>query len=141
MSNEREKKQILEMLQEGKLTAEQAEKLLKALDGGSESRPDHKSETAGVTVSSGKPGSRLKGKFKVEVESADGDNVMVTLPLMLAKLALSMMPAEKMSEIKASGVDLAQIVNNIEDFIDMIDEDIVNVESANGDRVRVYIQR
>jgi DUF4097 and DUF4098 domain-containing protein YvlB len=141
MSNEREKKQIMDMLQEGKLTAEQAEKLLKALDGGSESRSESKNETRSVTVNDGKPGSRLKGKFKVEVESADGDNVMVTLPLMLAKLALSMMPAEKMSEIKASGVDLAQIVNNIEDFIDMIDEDIVNVESANGDRVRVYIQR
>lgn len=141
MSNEREKKQIMDMLQEGKLTAEQAEKLLKALDGGSESGTETKNETSGVTVSSVKPGSRLKGKFKVEVESADGDNVMVTLPLMLAKLALSMMPSEKMSNIKASGVDLAQIVNNIEDFIDMIDEDIVNVESANGDRVRVYIQR
>lgn len=141
MPNEREKKQIMDMLQEGKLTAEQAEKLLKALDGGSESRQESKNETRSVTVNDGKPGSRLKGKFKVEVESADGDNVMVTLPLMLAKLALSMMPADKMSEIKSSGVDLAQIVNNIEDFIDMIDEDIVNVESANGDRVRVYIQR
>ncbi len=141
MSNEREKKQIMEMLQDGKLTAEQAEKLLKALDGGTENRSGYKTETKSVAVSDGKPGSRLKGKFKVEVQSADGDNVMVTLPLMLAKLALSMMPAEKMSEIKANGVDLAQIVNNIEDFIDMVDEDIVNVVSAGGDRVRVYIQR
>ena len=141
MSNEREKKQIMDMLQDGKLTAEQAEKLLKALDSGSNDRSESKKETGSVTVSNGKPGSRLKGKFKVEVESADGDNVMVTLPLMLAKLAVSMMPADKMSEIKASGVDIAQIVNNIEDFIDMVDEDIVNVESANGDKVRVYIQR
>ena len=140
MSNEREKNKILEMLQEGKLTAEQAEKLLKALESGSENKTETKG-SGSVTVSEGKPGSRLKGKFKIEVESADGDNVMITLPLMLAKLALSMMPAEKMSEIKASGVDLAQIVNNIEEFIDMVDEDIVNVESADGDKVRIYIQR
>lgn len=139
MSNEREKKQILEMLQEGKLTAEQAEKLLKALD--ITSNDNSASKNVVTPVSELKPGSRLKGKFKVEVESADGDNVVITLPLMLAKLAVSMMPADKMSEIKASGVDISQIVNNIEEFVDMVDEDIVNVESADGDRVRIYIER
>lgn len=139
MSNEREKKQILEMLQEGKLTAEQAEKLLKALE--ITQNDGTVSKNIAAKVSESKPGSRLKGKFKVEVESADGDNVVITLPLMLAKLAVSMMPADKMSEIKANGVDISQIVNNIEEFVDMVDEDIVNVESADGDRVRIYIER
>lgn len=140
MSNEREKKQILMMLEDGKITAEQAEKLLKALEA-SDGKEAVKNEI-GITGVSGKISvGKLKGKFKVEVQSADGDNVMVTLPLMLAKLAINMMPAGKMAEIKANGVDIMQIVNNIEDFIDMVDEDIVNVQSADGDRVRIYIEK
>lgn len=142
MPNEREKKQILVMLEQGKITAEQAEKLLKAVD-----VPDSETETKksdAASKPSEKPllsGVKIKGKFKVEVQSADGDNVMITLPLMLAKLAFNMMPAQKLSEIKSNGVDLEQIVNNIEEFIDMVDEDIVNVESANGDKVRIYIEK
>ncbi len=75
------------------------------------------------------------------VESSDGDNVAITLPLMLAKLAVNMMPKNKMAEIKSEGIDLEQIVANIDSFVDMVDEDIVNVESANGDMVRIYIEK
>jgi len=32
-------------------------------------------------------------------------------------------------------------VANIDSFVDMVDEDIVNVESANGDNVRIYIEK
>jgi hypothetical protein len=142
MPNEREKKQILVMLEQGKITAEQAEKLLKAVDITDSDSEIKRNETVPkATEKSVLSGVKIKGKFKVEVQSADGDNVMITLPLMLAKLAFNMMPAQKLSEIKANGVDLEQIVNNIEEFIEMVDEDIVNVESANGDKVRVYIEK
>ncbi|MBU4485686.1 MAG: hypothetical protein KKD38_02035 [Candidatus Delongbacteria bacterium] len=145
MSNEREKKQILVMLEQGKITAEQAEKLLKAVDVSDNDIETKKVEPITPVVRSAdrsnQSGTKLKGKFKVEVESADGDNVMITLPLMLAKLAFNMMPAQKLSEIKSNGVDLESIINNIEDFIDMVNEDIVNVESANGDKVRIYIEK
>ena len=136
-----EKIQILKMLEEKKITAEQAEKLLKATDSvGSKAEPGkpivkHQPESR----SSGKEG--MKGKFKVVVESADGDNVVITLPLMLAKLAVNMIPKNKMAEIKTEGIDIEQIVNNIDDFVDMVNEDIVNVESANGDVVRIYIEK
>jgi hypothetical protein len=140
MSNEREKKQILLMLEEGKINAEQAEKLLRALDV-TEPKTEIKTESKFSPVSEKANGGKLKGKFKVEVQSADGDNVVVTLPLMLAKLAVNMMPASKMAEIKANGVDINEIVNNIESFVDMVDEDIVNVQSADGDKVRIYIEK
>ena len=83
----------------------------------------------------------MKGKFKVEVKSADGDNVMVTLPLMLAKLAINMVPAKKLAGINQEGIDLENIINNIQDFADNIDDDIVNVTSADGDHVRIYIEK
>lgn len=142
MSNEKEKKQILVMLEQGKITAEQAEKLLKAVDIPESETELRKSDSVTKSVEKSALSSvKIKGKFKVEVQSADGDNVMITLPLMLAKLAFNMMPAQKLSEIKANGVDIEQIVNNIEEFIDMVDEDIVNVVSANGDKVRIYIEK
>jgi len=136
-----EKLQILKMLEDKKISVEQAEKLLKAVDT-ADSKSDVKKTAPenSVTVKNGVAG-KLKGKFKVVVESADGDNVVITLPLMLAKLAVNMMPKNKMAEIKGEGIDLEQIVANIDSFVDMVDEDIVNVESANGDNVRIYIEK
>ena len=134
-----EKLNILKMLEEKKITAEQAANLLTAVDGVT-SKPEPIVPKAEVFVSSQK-GRKLKGKFKVEVQSAEGDNVMVTLPLMLAKLAISMVPAKKLADINQEGIDLENIINNIEDFAENIDDDIVNVTSANGDHVRIYIEK
>ena len=134
-----EKLNILKMLEEKKITAEQAANLLTAVDGVT-SKPESVVKKAEVFVSSQKD-KKLKGKFKIEVKSADGDNVMVTLPLMLAKLAISMVPAKKLADINQEGIDLENIINNIQDFADNIDDDIVNVTSADGDHVRIYIEK
>ncbi|MCK4979822.1 MAG: hypothetical protein KAS62_05465 [Candidatus Delongbacteria bacterium] len=134
-----EKLNILKMLEEKKITAEQAANLISAVDGVT-AKPKPPSPHTDVVVSS-QNGKKLKGKFKVEVQSADGDNVMVTLPLMLAKLAISMVPAKKLADINQEGIDLENIINNIQDFAENIDDDIVNVTSANGDHVRIYIEK
>ena len=134
-----EKLNILKMLEEKKITAEQAANLLSAVDGVT-SKPEPEAPKAGVVVSSLKD-KKLKGKFKVEVKSADGDNVMITLPLMLAKLAINMVPAKKLAGINQEGIDLENIINNIQDFADNIDDDIVNITSADGDHVRIYIEK
>ncbi len=138
-----EKLQILKMLEEKKISVEQAEKLLKAVDSAEGKTELRKPAVpaAPVPVEKSEVGGKLKGKFKVVVESSDGDNVVITLPLMLAKLAMNMMPKNKMADIKNEGIDLEQIVANIDSFVDMVDEDIVNVESANGDIVRIYIEK
>lgn len=134
-----EKLNILKMLEDKKITAEQAASLLSAVDGVTSS-PEPIAPKAEVVVSSIKD-KKLKGKFKVEVKSADGDNVMITLPLMLAKLAINMVPAKKLAGINQDGIDLENIINNIQDFADNIDDDIVNVTSADGDHVRIYIEK
>ncbi|MDA3884729.1 MAG: hypothetical protein PF638_03960 [Candidatus Delongbacteria bacterium] len=134
-----EKLNILKMLEEKKITAEQAASLLSAVDGVT-SIPEPIAPKADVVVSSIKD-KKLKGKFKVEVKSADGDNVMITLPLMLAKLAINMVPAKKLAGINQEGIDLENIINHIQDFADNIDDDIVNVTSADGDHVRIYIEK
>ncbi|NOR43976.1 MAG: hypothetical protein GQ534_00185 [Candidatus Delongbacteria bacterium] len=134
-----EKLNILKMLEEKKITTEQAASLLTAVDGVT-SKPEPAVQKAEVVVSNIKD-RKLKGKFKVEVKSADGDNVMITLPLMLAKLAINMVPAKKLADINQEGVDLENIINNIQDFADNLDDDIVNITSADGDHVRIYIEK
>ena len=134
-----EKLNILKMLEEKKITAEQAANLLTAVDGVT-SKPEPIVQKAVAVVSNLKD-KKLKGKFKVEVKSADGDNVMVTLPLMLAKLAINMVPAKKLAGLNEEGVDLENIINNIQDFADNLDDDIVNITSADGDHVRIYIEK
>ncbi|MBN2790476.1 MAG: hypothetical protein JXR69_09835 [Candidatus Delongbacteria bacterium] len=133
-----EKLNILKMLEEKKITAEQAANLLSAVD--TVTTKPERPETSNGIVASLKD-KKLKGKFKIEVKSADGDNVMVTLPLMLAKLAINMVPAKKLADINQEGIDLENIINNIQDFADNLDDDIVNVTSADGDHVRIYIEK
>lgn len=76
-----ERKQILEMLKEGKITFEEAEKLLDALS--------EKKEEVDVEVVT-KPGSRKM--LKILVNTNDGDNVKVQIPVEFAKFVKKEIP-------------------------------------------------
>ena len=64
-----EKLKILDMLKEGKLNTKEAEKLLKALGADRSERPEmtHYPKTGAKN--------NLKGKLKIIVDSAEGENV------------------------------------------------------------------
>ncbi|MBN1971679.1 MAG: hypothetical protein JXR48_12965 [Candidatus Delongbacteria bacterium] len=131
-----EKSRILEMVKEGKISAEEAEKLLDAIY---TQKPEPKKE---VEVQINKSSIKdLKGKLVISVESHDGDNVNVNLPLKLASVATKFIPKNKMADIKAEGIDLVDILSNIDEVINELDGDIVNVESKSGDLVRIYIEK
>lgn len=157
-----EKKMILQMLKDGKIDVDQAEKLLCALQepestqtaGQASASAESSGQATASVATSGQttavadktagadtPPSGKSGVLRIEVISNDGENVMVSVPLMLAKFAAKMIPAGKLNGVEANGVDLDHIINNIESFMDMEGKDIVNVESASGERVRIYIQR
>jgi len=138
-----EREKILKMLDEGKLTVEQAEKLLKTINEAKNAKKEEEIPAPpAVRVSErshiNKP---LKGKLIISVESSGGDNVKINLPLKLASLAANMIPKDKINSIQADGVNIREILANITDIIDEIDEDIINVVSANGDHVRIYVEK
>jgi hypothetical protein len=140
------RRQILEMLAAGQITAEEAERLLSALD---------KSETppAGpATESAPKP----KPKYlRVLVRSEEGHNpndpstVNIRVPMQLLRAGVrlaSLIPVQAREHInnamrdKGVPFDIAQIKpENLEELVDTLDDLTVDVDQRNA-KVRVFCE-
>lgn len=140
---------ILNMLGEGKITADEAERLLDAVE----------SRTPEAGVATGSGSSAIKGdptllldalpKFlHVKVDGEDGEKVDVKVPLALVRSGLkltSLIPPQAMDQINeqmaASGMSI-DFTNfkpeDIDELIEALREMEVNVDGANGEKVRVY---
>jgi len=136
---------ILNMLAEGKITAEEAERLLDALD--SHSAP---AVPAGPAIK-GDPGPLIDALPKylyVKVNSENGDTVDVKIPIALVRSGLkltSLIPPQAMDQINDSmsehgmSVDFSNLKpEDIDELVMALREMEINVDSANGDKVRVY---
>ena len=130
-----ERKKILEMLSAGKITAEDAERLLDKIEGGFSSAPKEPR----------KPGE--KGKLKwllVRVDSNDGDKVNVRVPISLIRTGIKLgaiLPSNASERIQASGIDLNDLSKLAdEDLMEALADLQVDVNSEDGDVVRVYCE-
>ena len=113
----KEKLKILDLLDRKEISAQEAEKRLDDLR---ESKP------------------RSKGRvFKVEIKSSDGDTVNVKIPLPLAKLILKGKHTFKGKQLQSYDIDYDEVLALLESG--MIGE-LVNIESADGDTVKVLVE-
>jgi hypothetical protein len=132
MSNSRMK--ILEMLAEGKISADEASALLEKVNS---------SESTEISTSDN-IGTGLPRYLRVVVDSADGDKVNVKVPLSLIRTGIklsALMPAEAAEAVKDQGIDLSMLRDlPTDDLIEALRELEVNVDSANGDTVRVFTE-
>lgn len=132
------------MLAEGKITAEEAEGLLDALASGASAG------TAEPAIK-GDPAPLLEALPKflyVKVNSADGDTVDVKIPIALVRSGLkltSLIPPQAMDQINESmsehgmSIDFANLKpEDIDELVEALREMEINVDSTNGDKVRVY---
>jgi hypothetical protein len=119
-----ERLKILDLLSKNVINAEQAEKLLNSL-GASEEKEE-------AQVVSKKNQFRM---LKILVDSADGDEVRVELPIEFAKLLKS----KKIMKVDTADFDL-----DIDELIGMINSgvmgEIVNVKSADGDIIKILVE-
>ena len=143
---------ILNMLAEGKITAEEAERLLDALDARAGAAPA--SPAPGESAETGVHGDpsplieALPKYLYVKVEAANGDNVDVKIPIALVRSGLkltSLIPPQAMDQINSSmsehgmSVDFSNLKpEDIDDLVVALRQMEVSVDSANGDKVRVY---
>mgnify|MGYP001829237883 CR=1 FL=1 len=134
MSNDRKK--ILEMLAEGKITADDAERLLAKI----ESEPAGEPEGAAGADSGRRP---LK-YLRVLVDSDDGDKVNVRVPIALIRTGLmlgTMIPAAASEELERNGVDLSGLsALDGDELTEALRELNIDVDSADGDTVRVFCE-
>lgn len=124
-----ERVQILDMLKDGLISVEEADKLLRALDTNKQELKVLKSE-----------GSKM---LKVDILSAQGDKVHVKVPTSILKFVTS---KKFLENIKIEGMDPKFLENSIdlEQIVMLVDSgaigEIVNIESAQGDFVKVYVE-
>lgn len=140
-----QRRQILQMLSEGKITADEAERLINALE---RQQPESPQGAA--------PRAKSRPKYlRVVVNSEDdggGDgpsrvNIQVPLQLLRAGVRLaSLLPPQALvkvnAELSRSGVpiDLTELKpQHLEDLIDQLDEVTVDVDDSSG-KVQVFCE-
>lgn len=133
------------MLAEGKLSAEEAERLLDALDG-------RAGAAASDTVELKDRRGRKPTKLRVYVDSQEGEGskkakVNVSIPLSLVRtlgpVVARNLPKETREDLNRQGVDLEQILKDVDTLLNAGDgEDLVNIDAEGGDgaKVRVYLE-
>lgn len=139
MSEERNR--ILDLLAAGKITAEEAGRLLDAVDSGA-------AQAASAPAAPKTRSGELPKFMYVKVISTKGDNVNVKIPLSLVRAGLkltSLIPPQAMEQIdksmaeKGMSIDLKNLKpEDLEDLIESLREMEISVDAANGDNVRVY---
>lgn len=121
-----ERMKILDLLAKGIIKADEAEKLLAALKADEEDEPQ--------VIMPAKKKDQFK-MLKVFVDSADGDEVRVVLPIEFAKL---------LKNSKISGFDKGDFDIDVDMLLQMINAgvigEIVNVKSADGDIIKIVVE-
>lgn len=122
---------VLTMVEEGKLDKEKAAELIDALQG--------KDKQVNLNKPTSTP--YLDKMLKIRVTSDKGDNVNVNLPIKLVKAVLKVGTsiAERIPEAEkyVKDIDVELLIDAIENELD---GQIVDITSANGDKVFVVIE-
>jgi len=142
MSEDRNR--ILALLAAGKITTEEAERLLDALETGPAAQPSG----GGITGDPAPLIAALPKYLYVQVDGSTGDNVNVKIPVALVRSGLkltSLIPDQAMDQINRSmsehgmSVDLANLKpEDIDELIESLREMEINVDGKNGDVVRIF---
>jgi len=109
-----EKLRVLELIQEGKVSAAEGLELLQAMDSGVKEAPE----------------GRLDRAFRVKVDG-DKTKVNVNIPMRLVRVAskfmgwgMNFIPPEARSEMDKRGIDLSEI--DLKELVDLIDQGLVD---------------
>ena len=133
-----ERKKVLAMLVDGKISADEAERLLDALG----NKSTETSPQAALT----KTLDNLPQYLFVKVDSDDGDKVNIRVPLKLVKAGIklkALLPREAQDKINIKlnekGINLEDFeAENFKDILDALTEFEINVDEKKGDKVRIY---
>ena len=132
-----ERKQILEMLAAGKITPDDAERLLDKL--GEPQADDFPASPASEDDRPANP-----KYLRVHVDSHDGDKINVRVPLKLIKTGLVMaavLPDDVCDKLGDNGIDLVKLGQlEGDELTDAIRDLQVDVDSGDGDIVRVFCE-
>lgn len=135
-----ERKQVLEMLAAGKISAVDADRLLDKLatSGG---QADDEAKTAAGDARGSKPAPKF---LRVQVDAKDGDKVNIRVPIFLVRTGIklsTMLPAKVSRRLSEKGIDLSQLRGlDGDELAQALRELTVDVRAIDGDNVRVFCE-
>jgi hypothetical protein len=138
-----ERKKVLEMLAEGKITPDEAERLLEKLSA-SAAHGDAVIEEEQASVITATAGPGILKYLRVVVDSADGDKANIRVPIALLRTGINlatMMPGEAGEKLAAKGIDLSHLSSlKGEELIAALRDLKVDVDASDGTTVRIFCE-
>lgn len=148
MNEDRER--ILNLLAQGKISVDEAERLLDAIGSRDAEKPP---ASTPPSVFKGDPTPLLNALPKylhVKVDSAEGEKVDVKVPLALVRSGLkltSLIPSQAMDQIeeqmaeKGMSIDFSNFKpEDVDELIEALRQMVINVDGKDGEVVRVYCE-
>lgn len=135
-----ERKKILEMLAEGKISAEDAERLLDKISG---SAPEMMPASAAQSAETD-PVRKKPRYLRILVERPGSENVNIRVPLAFTRTGsrlLAVLPQHVSNRLTEQGIDLAALsALNDEDLAKALEELNVDIEKGNGKKVKIFCE-
>lgn len=145
--NEQDRIRILNMVKNGVITVEEAEKLLSAA--GPTVEPSRQlSEEVAFKDNRGRKGKKFRIIVDAATEKTKAAKVNVSIPVSLIRtigpVIVNNLSRDTKNELNKAGIDIIQIIQDIDSIIESgMEEDIVNVDTGEGDekaKVRIYVE-
>ncbi|HEB11129.1 MAG TPA: hypothetical protein ENI06_07940 [Spirochaetales bacterium] len=122
-----EKLKILQMIQEGHITAEEGAKLIEALETSGDEYAQATIKSRGRTI-----------RIRVTDKESGNTRVNLTLPFGVARFAQSFIPHAEKSRLKDQGIDLDSLFS---DLSDQADGKILEVEDEHSNqKIEIWIE-
>lgn len=138
-----DKKMILDMLAEGKITSDEAEKLLNKLSGNCNHHDcgDECECDANCECHQQKSPNKANHKRFLHIKVNEGDNatVNINMPLVLAEVGLKLIPKKQLAILEEKDIDIQTILDLIKNGTDDAIMDIQTVNDGVPVSVKIYI--
>ncbi len=135
-----ERKKVLEMLAAGKITADEAERLLDKLSGAaSNATPANEPPTAAVGSATAKP-----KYLRIVVEKPGRDQVNVRVPISFigsSRSLFAIMPKHVHERLEEYGINASTFSSmTVDELSQSMREINIDLDKGNGNKVRIYCE-
>src|SRR5579863_1841679 len=131
-----ERKKVLEMLADKKITAEEADRLLEKLEGSTASDSSEKPADNSSAAEPKKP-----KHMRILVERPGREDVNIRIPMAFTRTGarlMAVLPPHILSKLAENGVDMAVLSSfNAEQLSGAMDNFQMDIEKGNGTKVKV----
>jgi hypothetical protein len=144
-----ERTQVLDMLAQGKITVQDAERLLDKLAAIGASSPESEGGEAApagaeACCDGGAPRPGSPKYLRVLVDSSQGDKVNIRVPLSLVRAGIKLkavMPEHARQQLSEKGIDLSNLGGlEGDELLQALRELNVDVDASDGDKVRIFCE-